>query len=216
MRRLGFALAACVALPLAASLLAQQPGQPDPLFKLEEKSRVAIQAILDSANGAGLPGRLLRSKAFEGIAKGASGPQVLREVRLLYGDLKEARAVLGPADSTAIEAGADALYAGVIKPEDLAKFRPGPKTGPSPAVALTYLSDLIQYRGVARADATPAFEKLWNDGADNAEFKGLWQGVDQDILSGVSPNTALQNQVRKIPGRGRGTTPPSSPDSDAG
>jgi hypothetical protein len=216
MRRARLAMMAIVALRLSSSLSAQQPGQPDPLFKLEEKSRVPIQAILDSAKEAGLPVRPLRSKALEGITKGASGPQVLREVRLLYGDLKEARAVLGPADSTAIEAGADALFAGVIKPEDLAKFKPGAKTGSSPAVALTYLSDLIQYRGVAREDATPAFERLWADGADKAEFKGLWLGVDQDILSGVSPNTALQNQVRKIPGRGRGTTSPLSPDSDAG
>ena len=216
MKPIRFIAAVMVALPLAAALRGQQPGQADPLFKLEEKSRVPIEAIFDSAKGAGLPVRPLRSKALEGIAKGANGPQVLREVRLLYTDLKAARAALGPVDSTAIEAGADALFAGVIKPEDLAKFKPGAKTGQSPAVALTYLSDLIQYRGVAREDATPAFAKLWSDGADNTEFKDLWQGVDHDILSGVNPKAALQNQVRKIPGRGPGSAPLPSPPTDAG
>ncbi|HTR77304.1 MAG TPA: hypothetical protein VMH39_04315, partial [Gemmatimonadaceae bacterium] len=193
--------AVAIAASLGCGMLhAQQPGQPDPLFKLDAQSRVQIEAILDSARHDSLPGRPLRSKAYEGIVKQANGQQVLREVRKLFGDLKQARAALGPAaDSGALEAGADALYAGVIKPEDLVKFKPGPKTAASPASALTYLSDLIQYRGVAREDATPAFSKLWQDGADDAEFKGLWQSVDQDILSGVSPSTALQDQVRKIP-----------------
>jgi hypothetical protein len=110
------------------------------------------------------------------------------------------REVLGNLGAAEIETGASVLVAGV-RPEDLALFRPT-SAGRSPTLALVYLADLISARhGVPRDDAVAAFAKLWKDGAGDSDFEGLSRRIDQDILSGVSPKAALQNQVRRLPAR---------------
>ena len=130
----------------------------------------------------------------------ADGSKIVSVVRQYYVNLLKSREVLGNVGGTEIETGASVLTAGV-RPEDLALFRPT-TAGRSPTIALVYLADLISARhGVPRDDAVSAFAKLWKDGAGDTDFEGLWRRIDQDILSGVSPKAALQNQVRRLPAR---------------
>jgi hypothetical protein len=82
--------------------------------------------------------------------------------------------------------------------DDLAKFRVS-SAGRSPVRALVYLADLIDSRKVPSKDAIEAFSKLWADGAADTDFDGLWHAVDQDILSGLNPRSALQSRMRSMP-----------------
>jgi hypothetical protein len=183
-----------------ASRATAQDSQPDPLFRLDLRYRLQIEAVIDSARQAGLPWTAIRSKALLGINIKADGPKIVSVVRQYYATLVKSREVLGSVGATEIETGASALTAGV-RPEDLALFRPT-TAGRSPTSALMYLTALISAKqGVPREDAVAAFVKLWKDGVGDADFEGLWRNVDQDILSGVSPKAALQNQVRRLPAR---------------
>jgi hypothetical protein len=188
-------------------LAGAQDSATDQLFKLDGRSRAQIEALLDSAKQAGLPWTLVRSKALEGITKKVDGPKIVVTVHQYYTMLAKSRDVLGPLGPTDLDAGAAALTAG-LRPEELALFRPAASGGRSPAGALIYLADLIGAKhGVPHDDAVTAFAKLWKDGAGDADFYGLWHGIDQDILSGVSPKTALQSQLRRLPARS--ARPPS-------
>ena len=43
--------------------------------------------------------------------------------------------------------------------------------------------------------------QLWQRGAGDGDFYGLWKNVEQDILSGQNPGTALEQRMREIPAR---------------
>jgi hypothetical protein len=188
---------------LVSALASGAPGQepqPDPLSRLDLRYRLQVEAIIDSARQAGLPWTAVRSKALQGINIKADGPKIVSVVRQYYANLVKSREALGALGATEIETGAAALTAGV-RLEDLALFRPT-TTARSPTSALMYLTALISAKqGVPRDDAVAAFAKLWKDGVGDSDFEGLWRNVDQDILSGVSPKAALQNQVRRLPAR---------------
>jgi hypothetical protein len=191
---------AAIGLAALAHAGAAQDAQLDPLSRLDQRYRSQVDAIIDSARQAGLPWDKVRSKALEGINMRVDGSRIVTGVRQYYTNLVRAREVLGPLGSNELDAGGTALAAG-IRPEDLALFRPT-AAGRSPTHALVYLTDLVSTRrGVPREDAVAAFAKLWKDGAGDSDFELLWRGIDQDILSGVSPKAALQNQVRRIPAR---------------
>ncbi len=188
------ALAALVApIPLAAQ-------DPDPLARLDPANRFAIEMIMDSAHAAGLPTHPLLSKAFEGVAKRADQRRIVAAVRSLAGALREARTALGPSLSeTEWSAAASAIQAGVPT-QVLARFRPE-KPGKQPlARALVVLADLIT-RGVPVDVASSTMVQLWQRGAGDADFNGLWHEVEQDILSGSNPGAALQQRARELPDR---------------
>jgi len=179
---------------------AAQDSQAEPLSSLEQRFRVQIESLIDSARQAGLPWAAVRSKALEGVNKKVDGARIVAVVRQYYANLMKSREALGNVGPGEIETGASVLTAGV-RPEDLALFRPT-TAGRSPTRALVYLADLISAKhGVPRDDAVAAFAKLWKDGAGDSDFDGLWRGIDQDILSGVNPKAALQNRVRSLPVR---------------
>ena len=202
---------AALLLGALAGAAAAQDVQPDAMSKLDVRYRMQIESFIDSARQAGLPWGAVRSKALEGIIKRIDGPRIVGVVRQYYSSLVKSREVLGPLGSAEIETGASVLTAGV-NAEDLALFRPA-VGGRSPAHALVYLADLISARhGVPRDDAVAAFAKLWKDGAGDSDFDGLWRGIDQDILSGVSPKAALQNRVRSLPARS--IRPPADHDQE--
>src|SRR4051812_3665376 len=193
-------IAAAAALTVLAGSAGAQDPQPDPLYKLDPRSRVTIESIIDSAKQAGLPWNSVRLKAYQGINSHQDASRIVTVVRTWYASLAKAKEVLGPhAPATDIESGASALMAG-LKVEDLSRFRILTPDR-SAASALVYLSDLVSKQGVPRAEAVEAFEKLWKEGAADADFLGLWQNIGQDILSGVSPGKALQNRVRSLPTR---------------
>jgi hypothetical protein len=191
--------AALLAALLSAAPLAAQAPRPDPLYSLDPQSRRAIEAIIDSAAQAGLPSRPLMSKALEGIQKRADGRSIVRVVRGLHQNLRQAATLFPDADEHVITAAAEVLRVGV-RPDELAQFRGTTRTR-TPLAALTYLADLVSNRDVPRQEASSAFAHLWRDGASDADFHGLWERVGRDILSGVAPGLALQNRVREFPVR---------------
>jgi len=197
---------------LVACLASQAVAQAsDPLSKLDPNSRFAVEAMIDSARVAGLPSRMLWLRAVEGINKGADSRRIVAAVRERFVHLKDARAVLSQATDDELAAAADLLEA-KVKPEALIPFR-NPGRGRSPLLALTILGYLVT-RGVPRDDALSAISKFWMGGAGDAEFMGLFRGVESDILQGLNPGAALQNRVREFPGRAPSsikptTTPPA-------
>jgi len=180
----------------------------DPLAKLDPTSRFAVESMIDSARVAGLPSKVLWSRAAEGIAKEIDGRQIVKKVRERFTALKDARAVLGHVSDDELDAAAVLLEA-KVKPEALTPFRNSAR-GRSTLTALTVLGDLVS-RGVPRDDALSAISKYWMGGASEADFMGLFRGVESDILQGLNPGAALQNRVREFPGRAPSSIKPTTP-----
>lgn len=170
----------------------------DPFNKLDPNSRFAIELMIDSARTVGLPADALRSLALEGIALKVDGKRIADRVRHQYALLKIARATLGPVSDEELKAAAAVLGAGA-KPAQLAAFKTREK-GRSDLQAFTVWADLIT-RGVPSEEASTAISKLWQDGADDATFYGLWKSVQTDISQGLNPGAALQNRIRETPVR---------------
>nr|MCU0627614.1 hypothetical protein [Gemmatimonadaceae bacterium] len=79
-------LALAIGWSVAPSLEAQAIAGLDALRgRLDPASWSAVSAMVDSAQGAGLPANALVSKAQEGVLKRASGPQVVTATRALLG-----------------------------------------------------------------------------------------------------------------------------------
>lgn len=187
------------ALPLllAAAPLAAQ--EVDPLSRLDPNSRFQIELILDSARTLGIPTRPLLSKAYLGVSRGANPRTIVRVVRSQFGHFRDARTALGSSlNEDEFSAAAAALQAGVPA-ATLSQFR-SDRPGKPLLRALVVLGDLIT-RGVPSDEASSTIVRLWQDGAGDADFYGLWKGVEQDILSGQPPGVALQARAREFPGR---------------
>jgi hypothetical protein len=196
------ALIACLATRASAQV-------SDPFAKLDPSSRFAVEAMIDSARAAGLPWKVLRSRALEGIQKNADSRKIVAAVRERFIHLRDARAVLGAVDDDERAAAAEVLEGNRVKPEQLVPFRNPPRDR-SPLMALTVLGDLVT-RGVPRDDALSAITKYWQGGAGDADFMGLFRGVETDILQGLNPGAALQNRIREFPGRAPSSIKPTPP-----
>jgi hypothetical protein len=197
-------------LALAPSSRAQDGSPPqrvlDPLARLNEAARYQIELIFDSAKVAGLPTAPLESKALEGISKRIDGKRIVAAVRLVFRSLREARVALGTSASTdELNAAAGALRVGISNAE-LAHLARTRREKPL-TVPLVVLSDLVT-RGVPRDTASQTIFQLWQRGAADDDFLGLWRGVERDIVSGTAPGAALLNRAREIPSRG---PPPATP-----
>jgi hypothetical protein len=197
-------------LALAPSSRAQDGSPPqrvlDPLARLNEAARYQIELIFDSAKVAGLPTAPLESKALEGISKRIDGKRIVAAVRLVFRSLREARVALGTSASTdELNAAAGALRVGISNAE-LAHLARTRREKPL-TVPLVVLSDLVT-RGVPRDTASQTIFQLWQRGAADDDFLGLWRGVERDIVSGTAPGAALLNRAREIPSRG---PPPAAP-----
>jgi hypothetical protein len=198
-----------LALPVGSAATAAQ--EPDALSRLDATSRYAIEVMMDSAGRVGLPPEALLSKTLEGIRKGHPGPRVVHVVRKYFGNLRDARAALGTEVSLdELTAGAGALLAGVDQPS-LAKLKSSRK-GRSILTPLVVLADLVS-RGVPSTDASSAIIRWVQSGAADSDFMGLWKGVEQDIISGAPPASALDRRAREVPGRAppAGRLPPTTP-----
>ena len=194
-------LIACAATALAAAMhpLALFAQDPDPLSRLDPNTRFSVEVIIDSARVAGVPTRPLLLKALEGAAKHAPNGRVIAAVRSVFHAELDVRVALGSAlDESEWTSAVSALQSGVPL-EALAKFR-GDHSGKPLTRALVVMTDLIQ-RGVPVNEASSAIMQLWQRGAGDGDFYGLWKNVEQDILSGQNPGTALQQRVRDYPGR---------------
>jgi hypothetical protein len=179
----------------------------DPLMRLERSVRYSVEVLMDSARLMKLPTRPIESKALEGIAKNKPGRVILTAARNVFRSLRDARAVLGPnATEDELAAAASALNVGITQAElgQLARSRHEKQL----TVPLVVLVDLIS-RGVPRDTASLTIFQLWQRGAADDDFLGLWRGVERDIVSGADPGAALLNRAREIPSRG--SPPVSSP-----
>jgi hypothetical protein len=173
--------------------------EPDPLARLDPNTRFTVEVIIDSARVAGVPTRPLLLKALEGSAKHVDNRRIVAAVRSVFHAELDVRVALGSAlDESQWASAVSALQSGVPL-EALAKFR-GDHTGKPLTRALVIMTDLIQ-RGVAVNEASSAIMELWQRGAADGDFYGLWKNVEQDILSGQNPGTALQQRIREYPGR---------------
>ena len=198
-----------LALPVGAAATAAQ--EPDALSRLDPASRYAIEVMMDSAARVGLPPEALLSKTLEGIRKGNPGARVVQVVRRYFGLLRDARAVLGTDVSLdELTAAAGALLAGVDR-ASLTKLQSSRK-GRSILTPLVVLADLVS-RGVPPTDASTVIARWLQNGAVDSDFMGLWKGVEQDIISGAPPASALDRRAREVPGRApaAGRLPPTAP-----
>jgi hypothetical protein len=175
------------ALMCAPAVLRAQDARLD--ARLDAHTRDAVVTLIDSARAEGIPGEPLVQKALEGASKHADGPRILTAVRMLAGELGDARAALGTSSTDAeVIAGASALHAG-IAPAALSRMRAS-RTHGSLTVALAVLSDLIA-RGVPGDTATTVISALTGAGAPDAELLRFQQGVERDIAQGATPSAAL-------------------------
>lgn len=177
---------------------AQQPDPESRLAKLDPASRRQIQALFDSASQAQLSPDVLLMKTLEGISKGKPGAQIVTVVRRYFEALKQARSALGDGvHKDELVAAAGAVQAGV-KPTAIAQLRSS-RVGREITVPLVVLGDLVS-RGVPSDAASSAIIRLTQGGAADSDFRGLWRGVEQDIVSGVPPAAALDRRAREVPG----------------
>jgi hypothetical protein len=202
-------LSSCLCLLAIASVARAQDRDIDPLGRLDASTRYAVEVILDSARVGGLPTAPIESKALEGISKKVDGRRIVVAVRNVFHKLRDARTALGPsANADELKAAAGALSVGVTPAElaQLAKTRHDKHL----TYPLVVLSDLIT-RGVPRDTASQTIFQLWQRGAADDDFLGLFRGVERDIVSGTDPGVALLNRAREIPSRGSApATPPAS------
>jgi len=204
-RRFAFLLALVCATPVGLAVA----QEPNPLSKLDPESRFQIELILDSARTLGIPTRPLLSKTYLGISRGAKSRDIVKVVRAFFNASKDVYPALGSSLSEdEFSAAATALYTGVPA-SAVSQFR-SDRAGKPLLRVLVVLGDLIT-RGVPRDEASSTMVRLWQDGAGDSDFQGLWKGVEQDILSGQNPGIALQQRAREFPGR----TPDKVPQSVA-
>ena len=188
----------------AAGLLAPRAAAQDPRLerRLDPDTRAAVEAVIDSARGAGLPVESLVDRALEGASKHAVPARIVAAVRRLAAELGSARAALGTASSSAeLEAGASALRAGV-RPADLTLLRR--RRPRSLTVALAALTDLVA-SGVPADSATVAVLALAPSARDDqiVDFRRV---VERDIALGAPPAAAAAvrvNAALRDAGRGR-------------
>jgi hypothetical protein len=194
--------------------------------RLDPRTRIAVQRIIDSTRALGLPVTPLEWKIAEGLTKGADGPRILGAVQRSADGLRRARLALGSTSTVAeLVAGANALQAGV-SPEVLSRLRASQPARPV-TTRLVVLSDLLS-RGVPAADAAGVVSDLSAAGASDADFGTLRRDVIADLDRGTAPANAARSRARelgaRIPVRERGvrslrdsvrspTSPPTGPPS---
>ncbi|MGQ0766386.1 MAG: hypothetical protein ACT4OZ_12055 [Gemmatimonadota bacterium] len=156
---------------------------------LDERTREAVNAIIESARNEGLPTEPLVDKALEGATKRATGPLIINAVRNWASELRRARSALGPSVSDRdVEAGATALRAGVSVGE-LERLRVS-KAGPGRlASSLDVLTFLVR-AGVPADTIAPVIVRLVLAAATEDQLATFQRDVERDIAHGVAAATA--------------------------
>jgi len=161
--------------------------------RLDERTRAAVAAVVDSARAAGLPADPLVNKALEGASKGADGARIAVAVRALAGDLARTRAVLGrTATEGELVAGAAALRAGAA-PAFLERLRGDYPREPL-VVPLAVMADLVA-RGVPADTAVRSVLALVRTGMREAELVAFRQSVERDVALGAPAGAAAAVRV---------------------
>lgn len=161
--------------------------------RLNERTRVAVAALVDSARAAGVPADPLVNKALEGASKGADGARIVVAVRALAGDLTRARGALGGSATDAeLVAGAAALRAGAT-PAFVERLRGEYPRAPL-VVPLAVMADLVA-RGVPADTAARSVLALARAGVREAELVAFRQSVERDIALGAPAGASAALRV---------------------
>lgn len=161
--------------------------------RLDDRTRAAVTAVVDSARAAGLPADPLVNKALEGASKGADGARIVAAVRALAGDLARTRAALGrTATEAELVAGAAALRAGAA-PAFLERLRGDYPREPL-VVPLAVMADLVA-RGVPADTAARSVLALVRTGMREAELVAFRQSVERDVALGAPAGAAAAVRV---------------------
>lgn len=156
--------------------------------RLDPRTRVLVERVIDSARAGGIPSEPLVDKALEGASKRASSEAIVRAVRGLAVDLTTARQSLGAQSlGEEVAAGASALRAGVDTDalRQLRHDRPGQPL----VIALSVLTDLIA-SGVPAENATHSILALSSKGAADEQLVAFRRDVERDIGIGAPPGIA--------------------------
>jgi hypothetical protein len=178
---------------VVATALHAQPGSRLGT-QLDAATRATVQALVDSAKKAGLPGDALANRALEAAGHGADDAKIVASVRSLAAELGESRKALGKSSRPdEIEAGATALHAGVVV-ADLKNIRQagGQRALVTPLMVLT---DFVS-RGVPPSTAAVVILQLAKAGVRDSTFSALQRSVRQDIEHGADPSTAAMTRAR--------------------
>ena len=156
--------------------------------RLDATTAAAVQRVVDSAAGEGLPTEPLVQKALEGSTLGAADDRIVAAVGALHGQLTSARRALGGRASEAdLTAAAGALRAG-LSANALERLRS--LRGDRPLVVpIAVLTDLVA-EGVPVDEATRSVLDLARDGRPDEEFMALRQrraGNDAGAAGGRPP-----------------------------
>ncbi len=190
-------LALATALTLGSGELGAQ-WAPLPA-RIGAESRVVIERVIDSARTAGLPTEPLTDKVREGVLKGADDQRIVLAVQSLVRELGVARSILGGVSNTALlGAMASALHAGVSANELRRLARPSGDAAADAGVltsALVVLVDVVAKR-VPTGAAVTAIGDMLQRGAPEEQFVALRSEVEQDIIAGRPPESALLERTR--------------------
>ena len=194
-------IAIVVGLLCGAALSAGGQARSELPSGLEARSRVAIEAIVDSLRAVGLPVEPLYAKAAEGKLKQATDAQIVNAVRGLANRFREIRAGLGaPLDVASMSAAATALSVGVpvAAIKDMRDAAAGSRDpGADLAGALVTLTDLVGQR-VSPASAISAVQSLLARRATPEQYARLRIGVGDVIGTGRSPEQAVRATTEAI------------------
>lgn len=187
-------LTAALLLSLGARAAAAQDGRLG--ARLDQATAAQVTAIADSARAERLPTEPLVQKALEGQAKGAEPARIVAAVRLLRGQLRDARAGLGErASEMELVAGAAALRAGIPRAA-LAELR-SLRRDEALTVPLGVLADMVAH-GMAADAAWRSIRDLARSGSDDRGYLAL-----RDRLDGVAPARTLPPPDATSPRQGR-------------
>jgi hypothetical protein len=171
-------------------------GAQDPRTgpKLDNPTKVAILAIIDTARAQGIPVEPLMDKMNEGLGKGADGPKIVAAVRNLALEMSIAHSALGAVATTdEIKAAASAMHAGVPAVE-LGKLKKQSRLR-SLATPFTVLADIVS-RGVPVGTAANAIRSLVGAGAKDKEINDFQRNVKEDIQQGAPPAAAAETRAK--------------------
>lgn len=164
--------------------------------RLDARTSVTVQDIVDTAAAAQLPTEPLIDKALEGASKQADDARIVAAVRALARRLAEARSALGSsANEAELVAGAGALSQG-IRPVTLTRLRSA-RPGERLTLPLVVLTDLIA-RGVPPATASSVIVSLAGTVSGSDAFAALRRDVQQDIVAGADPAAAVSLRARAL------------------
>ena len=161
-------------------------------LKLDPETRVAVEALIDSARTAGLPTEPLADRALEYTLKKRTSEQIIAGVRKRAMQLGGAKRALFPATDREILAGADALGWGV--PEGTLTQLRRVRSDAELTVPISVLADLVG-RGVQLDTASAVVIALTSTNMRDGDMIKFRQTVERDIALGALPAAALATRA---------------------